>query len=216
MMIAGGVIGAKVASVVPTDHRASNSGSNSYNFTDVAFGDEHPSRRIIVAVTTGAGLGSNLTTCAIAGSAATEVTDATPVHIFIRHVPTGATGTVGLSYAGAQASGTAIRVWAAYGLRSDLPVDVKQATLNVGVAGADLSCNTRSGGIVVAAAGRGANGTGQTWVGVTEDAEQTSSISDTPRSFAHANVKTGESPRTITITSNNSSSVRYARVASFR
>lgn len=216
MFPAAVVAGGTPAFVVPTDHRANNNGANNYNFSSVDFGDEHPSRRIIVAVTTSSGLGSNLTTCAIAGSSATEVTDATPVHIFIRHVPTGATGTVSLSYSGAQASGTAIRVWSAYGLRSELPVDVKQATLNVGVAGADLSCNTRSGGIVVAAAGRGANGTGQTWVGVTEDAEQTSSISNTPRSFAHANVKSGERPRTVTVTSSNTSSARYARVASFR
>lgn len=215
MMFGGGVIGGKTALVVPTAHVGSNSNGNNFTFNNVDFGDEHPSRRVIVALVTGLGLGDNLSAFSISGVAATQVINQRPIHLFVRHLPTGDTGSLSMSYSGAQTTGAFCRVWAAYDLRSDVPVDTAQEVLSAGVASADLSCNTRSGGIVVAAAGHGDSGT-QTWVGVDKDAEQTSVISNTPRSFAHANVEVSQAPRTITVTSSNTGFTRYALAASFR
>lgn len=216
MMIAGGIIGgAKPATVVFTDDAADPDVDDAYSFT-VDIGTAHPSRRVIFAVGTFTGLGTTVSGIRFNGSSVTPIITQAQLRLCIVDAPTGATANIGVTYSGVDANGTAVMVWAAYDLKSSTPVDTAQNTLSTGTATADLSVNTKSGGVVVGATWGGANGTNQTWTGLTEDFENSSSIDNFCRSAASANVDHGESPRTITVTSNNTSSVRRAIVASFR
>lgn len=215
MMIAGGIIGgAKPATVVFTDDAVDDDNDNAYSFS-VNIGAAHSSRKVIFAVGTFP-LSTALTGITFNGSSVTPILTEVLLRLCIVDAPTGTTATIGVTYAGSGGSGTAVMVWSVYDLKSSTPVDTAQTTLDIGTSAADLSVNTKSGGIVVGATWGGANGTNQTWTGLTEDFENSSSINNFCRSAASANVDHGESPRTITVTANNTSSARRAIVASFR
>ncbi len=215
MRLGTGVIGGRAAHVVFTANANTSSNGTNRNFT-VNFGDEAPGRKIIFAVISYSGLGTTPSSVAIAGQSPTLVAQSTNrLRLYIADVPTGASGNINVQY-GTTSSGTSVMVWAAYGLKNATAYDTRTATMAIGVASADLSINTRSGGIVLAATEDGANGTSTTWSGVVMDFQNTSTINNWVRSGASANVKNGESPRAITVASSNTSSTRNALAASFR
>ena len=215
MRLGTGVLGDKPASIVWTDDDKDHNNKNSYSFT-VDVGSAATGRKVIFAVGTFSGLGTTINTVTFNGNTPTLLITESILRLYIADAPTGTTATIAVTYSGTQASGCAVMVWAAYDLKSGTPVDTEQSTLAVSTAAADLSINTRSGGIAVAAAWGGANGTNETWVGLSEDVENTSSIDNFCRSGASANVTSGESPRSITVTSSDTTSSRRAVAASFR
>lgn len=216
MMIAGGIIGgSKPATVVFTDDAVDHDNRNAYSFT-VDIGTAHPSRRVIFAVGTFTGLGTTVSGITFNGSSVTPIITEAQLRLCIVDAPTGATATISVTYSGGEANGTAVMVWAAYNLKSSTPVDTAQNTLSIGTAAADLSVNTKSGGVAVGATWSGANGTNQTWAGLTEDFENSSTINNFCRSAASENIQLGQSPRTITVTSSDATVSRRALVASFR
>jgi len=215
MRLGTAVLGDKPALIVWTHDASDAVNRNNYSFT-AGFGDEEPSRKILVNVATFSGLGTTISGVTIGGVTPTLLITQSLLRLYIADVPASTSGTVTVSYSGAQANGCAIMVWATYGQRSSTPIDTAQLTLPALTASADLSVDTRSGGIVVAAIAGGANGTSHTWTGVTEDTETTSGINNWVRSGASANVASGQNPRTVGVSSSNASLERYALAASFR
>lgn len=215
MRLGTGVLGDKPASIVWTDDDVDDGNDDNYSFV-VDIGEAAPGRKVIFAVGTFTGLGTNVNAITFNGSPVTPLVTQSVLRLCIADAPTGTTATIGVTYSGADASGTGVMVWVVRDLKSGTPVDTAQTSLLSGTAAADLSVDTRSGGIVVAAAWGGANGTNQTWVGVNEDVENTSTSNNFCRSGASANISGGESPRTVTVTSSNTSSTRYVLAASFR
>lgn len=192
MMIAGGIIGAPRTDVIFLAAGASSSSPfNNLTRSDWPFGDEHPSRQIIVLVrgrNANGVLDQNYTTAVtVGGVSATR--KYTPTGNEISHWtawitprmdaggPTGTTGTIvasrsvgnGFNFAGMIA-------FAAYNLKSSDPIDAQTADGDP----AGVAINLVGNGILTAMAHVTSN-SAFTWTGANEVADQAAGVSNSER-----------------------------------
>lgn len=219
MMIATGIIGGKTGAVVFTGHRSNGSSQNNYTFSNVNFGPAAPGRKILVATVTFSAGNANIASLMVGGVTPTLLIQHPSTgryRLYLADLPTGETGAISVSYSGPEAFGVAIMVWAAYDLKSSVPVATRTIDIPSGTPSGDLSINALKGGVIVAATGDGANGTSTIWNGLNEDIDQPSTIDNWQYSGASVNVDQSQTPRPITLTSSNTSKTRFALAASFR
>lgn len=192
MMIAGGIIGAPLTDVIFLAAGASSSSPfNNLTRSDWPFGDEHPSRRIIVLVigrNANSVLDQNYTTAVTVGGVSATRKYAPTGNERIHWTawitprmdaggPTGTTGTIvasrsvgnGFNFAGMIA-------FAAYNLKSSDPIDAKTASGDP----AGVAINLVGNGILTAMAHVTAN-SDFTWTGANEVADQAAGVNNGER-----------------------------------
>lgn len=208
MFIATGAMGGVLPSVVYTGTQNSHANTNTFTFASVAIGTASSRRYCVFAVQ---GIGSLITGVTVNGVAQTSVLSNNP-NFYVVNITTGTTASVVVTMSVSTTQDVAVTAWAMYNIRSATP----QATVTSnGVNPAALSLNVPNRGIVIGLAYSGNNGATYTWSGATLDFQQTSGVSNIPRSGASVAVTSAGSPRAVTCTYSASASPR-AGALSFR
>jgi hypothetical protein len=153
--------------------KTSNANTTSYTFSNVNFGAEDPTRRIVIVVGNGGDSFTRTLTTTIAGTAGTEMVhgggNLAFVSIFIAAVPTGTTGTISLSYSYPTVNHVVVGVYRLTGLSANTPFATSTYATTPP---ANLSLAVPAGGCVIAGIRRSASSS-FTWSGLHEDYDLT-------------------------------------------
>lgn len=204
------LLGGAPVDISHTANATSASDLTTYTFASQSFGVAVAGRRIVVAATGRGGGSFTLNSVTIGGVSATKVvglavSTTNIVDLWIADVPTGATGSVVLTFSGTMAR-AAISVFRM--------VDAGSATAHATATDSTASGNDMSvslnvpakGGAIAVVASNTASSITYTWSGLTEDADSGDIEGGWGMSAAHDNFVTLQSGLTITATQNTTPS----------
>ena len=153
--------------------KTSNANTTGYTFSNVNFGAEDPTRRIVIVVANGGDSFVRTLSATVAGVSATQMVhggaDYAFVTIFIAAVPTGTTGTISLSYSSPTVNHVVVGVYKLVGLSANTPFATSTYATSPP---ANLGLAVPAGGCVIAGIRRSASST-FTWSGLDENYDLT-------------------------------------------
>lgn len=181
-------------------------GASPYTSAAVSFGPADPTRIVVVGIAAAVGgVGNAITAVTIGGIAATRQQRATiagstqqlSAEIWTAAVPTGATGTVAVTFSGGGTSFFALSVYSLSGASGQTPSSTAQATAtSTNTVSANLTVPTSGAGLGVVFT-NGAGVTGEVWTNLTEDTDQnwiaTADLSSASTATAGAATRTSTS-----------------------